>query len=301
MSLQREAPTRRREPKLDDLDLHAEQEVDLRRYWNRITAHWWLPLVGLAIGLVVGLFLAVGGKQVYKAEATLSLGVPLTPTSNNQVPGFQTQPSVVREIVTSEAVIRRAAQAADLRPAQLRGKISTQSVGGARRVAGTQAPLYEISVTGTQRQKTARAANALAAAVVAEVSPYAEAKIAGFEEQLEAQEARIASLDKRIAGFDRALSQASELSPVEQLVLVTQVGNLEERRAATEEAAQETKVLLSLAENFERAQVLEPAVAFETTARSKRTSMLVGGLLGLLLGALAAVIWAPIAARRATR
>ena len=166
MSLQREAPPRRREPKLDDLDLHAEQEVDLRRYWNRITAHWWLPLVGLAVGLIAGLFLAVGGKQVYKAEATLSLGVPLTPTSNNQVPGFQTQPASCERSPqrrrTSAALPSRPTCALRSFAAVFRRRRSA----AASRVAGTQAPLYEISVTGTQRQKTARAANALAAIVV---------------------------------------------------------------------------------------------------------------------------------------
>ncbi len=215
------------------------------------------------------------------------------------MPGFQTHPSVVREIVTSEAALRRAAEQAGLRVGQLRGRVSSAAIGGARRTTSGQAQLTEISVTGTQRQKTARAANALAAIVVEDVSGYTSAKIAGLRGQLEAQQRRITTLDERIASFDQALSEASDLPPLEKLVLQTQLKTYEERRAVTEEAAEETKILLALAENFERAQVIEPAVAFETTARSKRTSMLVGGLLGLLLGALAAVIWAPLAARRA--
>ncbi|MDQ3992444.1 MAG: hypothetical protein M3229_02175 [Actinomycetota bacterium] len=296
MSVQRELPRRRREDL--DLDLDAEQEVDVRRYWSAIATRWWIPLAGLAVGLALGYVLAVGGKQVYRAEATLSLGTPLTPTSNNQIPSFQTHPSVVREIVSSQSALQRAAAKAGLRVDQLRGRVSTQAIGaGARRPATGQAQLTEISVTGGNRRKTAQAANALAAIVIEDVSGYVNAKIAALERELEAQQNRIEALDRRITAFDRAVRQSGDLPPVEQLVLATQLGNLEERRAVAEENEQETTTLLALAENFEKAQVIERAVAFKTTARSKRNSMLVGGLLGLLLGALIALLWEPVARR----
>ncbi|MFN2471675.1 MAG: hypothetical protein ABR583_11955 [Gaiellaceae bacterium] len=292
MSAQRDLPRGRREE--HDIDVGPEQEVDVRRYWDRIAAHWWLPAAGLALGLALGFVLAAGGKQVYKAEATLSLGTPLTPTSNNQVPSFQTHPSVVREIITSEAALRRAARQAGLRVGQLRGKVSTQTIGGARRAPSGQAQLTKISVTGSSRRKTARAANALAAIVVEDVSGYVNAKITGLERELQAQQSRIKSLDRRIATFDRAVRQSTNLPAVEQLVIVTQLGNLEERRAVAEESEAETTTLLALAEEFEKAQIIESAAATKTTARSTRNSMLVGGLLGLLLGALAALLWEPV-------
>ena len=48
--------------RMDDLpDLDAEREVDLRSYWDRIAAHWWLLLVGLAAGLVIGYLISLGG------------------------------------------------------------------------------------------------------------------------------------------------------------------------------------------------------------------------------------------------
>jgi hypothetical protein len=47
--------------------------------------------------------------------------------------------------------------------------------------------------------------------------------------------------------------------------------------------------------------VIQPAAAVKTTARSRRNSMLVGGLIGLILGGLAAVAWDSAAARFAPR
>ncbi len=57
--------------------------------------------------------------------------------------------------------------------------------------------------------------------------------------------------------------------------------------------------LLTLAENVEKAQVVEPAAAVKTTARSGRNAALVGALLGLLLGCAAALLADPFLARRA--
>ena len=70
------------------------------------------------------------------------------------------------------------------------------------------------------------------------------------------------------------------------------------RRAAIQDDLFESGQLLSLAENVESSRIVEPAAASKTTARSSRSSLLVGALIGLLLGAIAALVVDPIAARR---
>jgi len=37
-----------------DPDLDAEREVDLGRYLDALVARWWLPVLGLLIGVVIG-------------------------------------------------------------------------------------------------------------------------------------------------------------------------------------------------------------------------------------------------------
>src|SRR4051794_6091320 len=110
-------------------DLDAEQDVDLHRHWDSITRHWWLPLGGLVLGIVVGYLISLGGAQVYKAKAVVYLGQPLS-QGGVQVQSQATNPSTVKEIVTGESTIRQVARDAGLRPGQLRGHISTQAVAG---------------------------------------------------------------------------------------------------------------------------------------------------------------------------
>ena len=52
-----------------------------------------------------------------------------------------------------------------------------------------------------------------------------------------------------------------------------------------------------LAENVEAPRVVQPAVARKVTAQSRRNSIVVAGILGLLAGLLAALVWDPVAAR----
>ena len=53
----------------DFVDLDEEREVDLRNYWSRLVARWWLPVIGLVAGLIVGYIFTLGGNQVYEATA----------------------------------------------------------------------------------------------------------------------------------------------------------------------------------------------------------------------------------------
>jgi uncharacterized protein involved in exopolysaccharide biosynthesis len=55
-------------------DHDAEQEVDLGRYWNAIVARWWLPVLGLLVGAVIGYLVSLGGGQVWRADSTVYLG-----------------------------------------------------------------------------------------------------------------------------------------------------------------------------------------------------------------------------------
>src|SRR5215211_3143930 len=130
--------------KLKELpELDAERDVDLRRHWETVTANWWLPLAGLAAGIVIGYLISLGGAQVYRAKATVYLGQPLS-QGGVQVQSQSTNPSTVRELVTAESTIQAVAQKAGLRPGQLRGHISTQAVTGNISRLG-QNPLVSIS------------------------------------------------------------------------------------------------------------------------------------------------------------
>lgn len=286
----------------EELDLDAEREVDVRGWWEAVKRRWWLPVLGLALGLAVGYALALGGGEVYRAEATLYLGQPFSPNGGAPVPGLATNPSTVNEIVRSEAVLQRVAERSGMDLGKLRGNVSSRQVSppaGRRVVAGTT-PLIEVAVTGQNARVTARAANLLADEVVADVSPYVDDKIAALEERIAADERELAESERRLDLAQTELNRVlrdSSISTTDRLVLVTNfnatIGSLVERRGLVTQDLLEAKQALSLAENVEQPSVVEEAASRKTTARSVGRSLVVGGLIGLILGLLAAILWEP--------
>ena len=289
----RTPPRARPHPEFD-----VEEEVDLGRYGRTLAARWWLPLAGLILGVLLGYLLAKGSGQVYQAEAVVSLGQPFSPGGDAPVQGLPTNPTTVDTIVHSESALKAAAAASGLRLAKLRASVSSKPISPGRGTARTgQTPLYEISVKGDGPRKAETAANALAQRVVTRVSGYVDDKIDALEDRLRSQNDAVASIDRRIRLQTAAVNTARGLSPLEQLVLISQLDNAEQRRAELIDERSATEQQLSLAEEVEHAQIVERGAAVKTTARSVRNSALVGGLIGLILGALAALVWEPAAAR----
>jgi uncharacterized protein involved in exopolysaccharide biosynthesis len=281
------------------LDLDEEREVDLRSAWQRIVARWWLPVGGLVLGLLAGVLLAVGGGQVWRAETLLALGQPFSPNGGAPVQAFLTNPRAVSEIIRSESALRAAARAGDLRVGQLRGNVSSQQVGATGAAArATGAALVTIEVEGDAPRKVERAADSLAETVIARTSAqYVDTKIETFEAQLDSIQDQLNSLAPRITAAEEAVDDPS-LSGIDKLVVVGQLDNAQQRRGQLLEQQTTVQQQLALAENVEKAQVINPAAASQVTARSARNSALVGGLIGLLLGAIAALLAEPILARR---
>jgi uncharacterized protein involved in exopolysaccharide biosynthesis len=266
-----------------------EEEIDLAAWASAIAARWWLLLVGLVAGLALGWVLSVGAGEVYRAQALLYLGEPLTPSGGAQVQGLATNPSTVREITRSEAVVQRVARTVGLTPAELRRGTSVQAASGNVARVG-QTPLVNVSVKGGPRRKVAQAANELARAVVQRVSPYVDAKIATLKVQIASAGDEISSLDARIDAAT-AVADDRSLSATERLVALTNAGVLEQRRAIAVQTRADRQALLALAEQVEKPRVVEPAAAREVTARSRRNSLVVGGAIGLLIGLGAALLW----------
>jgi hypothetical protein len=163
----------------------------------------------------------------------------------------------------------------------------------------------EISVKGSGKRRVELAAAALADRVTERVSVYVTEKVALLEEQVEKGEVQLAEVNERIrlAQEHQAAVIADQSIPVDQRLLVTAnlnsvITTADARRAAIQDDLFESGQLLNLAESVESSRIVEPAAASKTTARSSRSSLLVGALIGLIVGAIAALVVDPIAARR---
>jgi hypothetical protein len=266
-----------------NVDLDAEQEVDLGRYWGAIVARWWLPVLGLVAGALIGYVISLGGKEVWKASSTVYLGASYSPVGGVFLQGPQANPATASTIARAESSIDAAAAQASMRASDLRGHVSTQAIStgaGATTVRTTGNPLVRITVQSSTRRRAQAAANALATIVVDRLAPYADRKIETLKQRIVDDQAEIDALRRGSSASD-ALGKA---------VLAIQVGDVLDDQL-------QAKQLLIQAEEIERPHLLTRAAAAKATARSRRNSVVVAAFLGLVLGLIAAVVWEPLMRR----
>lgn len=273
-----------------------EQEVDFGRYRSLLAARWWLPVGGLVAGVIVGLALATVGGSVWKASALISLGQPFSPTGGSPVASFATNPRAVSEIIRSESALKEAARASGMRLGNLRGHVSSGQVGGGTGAAAARSvTLLQLNVQGPKPGKVEAAANTLAQIVVEDTTAsYVGTKIRTLEDQLKSLQDRINIQQQTVTQY-QAATENRGLAPLDRLALVSQLNGAAQLLGQLKDEQVTAQQQLALARNVESATIVRKAAAVKTTARSARTSMLVAGLLGLLLGGLAAVLWDSLA------
>ncbi len=280
-------PLRRVPPPADDLD--ADREVDFGRYARRIAGKWWLLLIGLLIGGALGYLYGQTGGSTYQAQATIFLGQPLS-LELTPIQALSSDPSGVAAIARSQAVVNEVSDQVGIPARKLRRNISA-SVLGERNRQTTNVALIGVTVRGTDPDKAEQAANLLAEKVITSTSTYADAKIETLQERLDAQQAQLDAVDARIDDVSSRIEQAEGSSPTDQLLLANLLETLQAQRADLTERMFTTQEFLEAAQEVERGKVVTPAAASKVDARSGRTSTVVGAFIGLILAALAALLW----------
>jgi hypothetical protein len=260
-------------------DPEAEQEVDFARYVRLLAVRWWLLAAGLVVGAVIGYLISLGGSQVYSATATVYLGQPYSPTGGSAVITPQTNPSAVGTAVQSQAVQNTVANLCHTKAGAFEKGISTQSVatGASTKGSGSAiSPLVKVSVQSKKGKVAACAANQLAAEVVKKLSVYPAAKIKNLEDHLAFDNQDIKTIQAAIAN--------PSISDTNKLILQTTLRSDQLDKTTNSQ-------LLLLAKNVESPYVYTPAASHKVTARSRRNTVVIAALIGLILGAIAALLW----------
>jgi hypothetical protein len=268
--------------------LDAEREIDLARWRRALTALCWLPAAGLVLGVIVGFLFTVGGTTSYKATVLISLGQPVSP-GGVLIASYATNPRAISEITSSASAQDQAAHEVGIHPGVLRGKVSVGVVGVATGVgAAKTAPLIALSVQGKISKKT-EDANALARIVVADTTaPYVGTKIATYESVLQTAKKQLASINLRLSALQTAIAK-SHLDPA-QPTGAREPGR--QRRAAAGEPPRsggDHAAAARLRQQRRERQDCSAAASVLASAHSRRTSLVIGALIGLILGGIAAI------------
>jgi uncharacterized protein involved in exopolysaccharide biosynthesis len=269
-------------------DPEAEQEVDFAKYVRLLGVRWWLLAAGVVAGAVIGYLVSLGGTQVYSATATVYLGQPYSPTGGSAVNNPQTNPSAVATEIQSQAVQNAVANHCKTKASAFDKGISTQAIAtGASAKTGAQInPLVKISVQAKKGKVAACAANALAQAAITNLGTYAAQKIANLK-------AHIAFDNQDIKAIQAATANTS-ISDTDKLILQTQLRGDQLDKTTNQQ-------LLLLATGVERPRLWTHAASHKITARSRRNTVAIAALIGLILGAIAALLWDSVVPRLAPR
>jgi capsular polysaccharide biosynthesis protein len=269
-------------------DPEAEQEVDFAKYVRLLGVRWWLLAAGVVAGAVIGYLVSLGGSQVYSATATVYLGQPYSPTGGSVVNNPQTNPSAVATEVQSQAVQNAVANRCKTKASAFGKGISTQAIAtGASAKTGAQInPLVKISVQAKKGKVAACAANALAQEAVKNLGTYATQKIANLK-------AHIAFDNEDIKTIQSAIANPS-ISDTNKLILQTTLRSDQLDKTTNQQ-------LLLLATGVESPRLWTHAASHKITARSRRNTVVIAALIGLILGALAALLWDSVVPRLVPR
>ena len=269
----------------------AEREVDLARWRRAVVALWWLPVAGLVLGAIVGAIYSVRGGTNYKPTALISLGQPTSP-GGALVPSYGTNPRAVSQIVSGAKFQEQAANYADMRPAALHGHVSVGTVGSAGAGATRTQPLISLTVTGSHGKNVALAANKLADIVVQHTTAsYVQEKIKTFNTTLANVKRQLNRITADLNGYNAALAEArrKNLDPLQRLPIIGLADNAATRQGNLIAQQETLQQQLVFAKQVESAKVVEPAGALKSSAHSKSTSLVIGALIGLIIGAIVAI------------
>ena len=207
---------------------------------------------------------------------------------------IQRSPPTVTQIVKALALTAQVAAEVGIDADELREGISTRVVRRPGERAG-EGDLMEIIVRGPWPKGSEDAANRLAEAAVSQLSTYADSKIVDLGSQLQGEEAELAVVDAQITELESSLASVDD--EAERLRLETLLGLREEQRSELIEDRVATELGLAVARDIERGQVVTAAATRKVDPRDRSTSMIVGGLIGLIAGLIGALGWSAMIRR----
>ncbi len=270
----------------------AEREIDLVALGRAVLKLWWIVAIGVVVGAIVGALYSVRGGSLYEATARIAPGQAFNPSGSSPVLTYLTSQAAINEIATSATTLEEAAAAAGMPLARLRGHVSTSAVnqGTGTPTASRNAVLVDINVRLNNKKRAEDVANAVAKIVQrTTTSRYVRKSIGIYGSRIDSFQTRLASLQQRVDVLNKALKEPG-LSLDERLLLTIQLDQAQATLGQTIDSLSTAQQQQILAQDVEQTQLIQGATAAKTSARSRRSSIVVGAIIGFLVGLGAALI-----------
>jgi capsular polysaccharide biosynthesis protein len=267
------------------VDPGVEREIDLGALKDAVLARWWIAVVGLVVGVAIGAAYTLSFGTTWAASAIIAPGQSFSPNGNTVVLGYLSSHQAIDALAKSETTLAAVSAKTGVPLDKLEGKgnILTKTIDPESRT-------FSIVVTLKNRQQAEDAANAIADYIKnATTPPYVAQSIRVYGVRLANYAVRLKTLAERIKALNLALAKSQNLSPLDRLVLVSELDAAQASQGSTLVSQTNTEQALALAQYVSRTQVIQKATSEQSVGRSRRSPVVTGGLIGLLIGALVAI------------
>ena len=265
------------------VDPGVEREIDLGALKDAVLARWWIAVVGLVVGVAIGAAYTLSFGTTWAASAIIAPGQAFSPNGNTVVLSYLSSKRAIDTLANSETTLAEVSAKTGVPVDKLEGNILTKTIDPGSRT-------FSITVTLKKRQQAEDAANAIADSIKdATTPPYVAQSIRIYGVRLANYAVRLKTLTERIKALNVALAKSRNLSPLDRLVLVSELDAAQASQGSTLVSQTNTEQALALAQYISRTQVIQRATSEQSVGRSRRSPVVTGGLIGLLIGALVAI------------
>ncbi len=251
-----------------------EAEIDLLQALSALRRQAPLVAVCVLLGLVLGYAAAGAGTQVFKVRTVVYVA---------QTNGLA-QPAALTAMAHAPAVLAPIAHQTHLPLRTLETSIAAAPLGGTPSAAATgpTTPFFQITLTGRRRQAMLSASRLLALAMLDRTEGYQRAQIASITAQLRDITGELATLKRR---SELAARLRTYGDPV---VKLTALGIIQDAESLVTRQAIDLRLKLAQLSQAQQSRITSTTASL-VSARTRTTSALVGGTIGLILGLLLAL------------
>ena len=284
----------------------------MTEYFRRAMRRWYVIVLSVVAAVALVFLHGVSGATKQSAAtASVYLGQPFTPGGASVLTSTPlSNPQISIQYVTAPQQIAKAAAAAGIDNRSLRKHVSVLSSSPAGSGAAGKAstgggpPTISINVEGPwTRAKVQAATNSLAHSLIDYANRYTTMKTDLISGRVATEKAELKVLQEvqRRAHANLAAIDASNAAPLDKVAASSPfVSNLS---AAADQIGTLTlnltndQVALVAAKDIESSQFISQAAAHQVSAATRRSSLIIAAMVGLIVGVGLALAWEALSSR----
>ena len=283
--------------------------IDVGSWFSTLARDWWVIVGLIVLGIVVGAVVTLAQPEEYTATASVYIG-QTTDATGNPMAGLNSNAKAAVQLLASQVVLKEAAERTgmDISASRLRRETTVETPSSTIKTTTSVVNIVVISVTDTDAERAAAAANALSEVLLERLESGVDEKIAVLEKQLaENQEAYAASLARSVEAQEALAdiakgggSAADTAAAAATWVALTQAAATQQESLS--KSIQQTQLLLLSARQNEQPRMLHEAAVPDSPSGPQMTmNVAVGALAGLVIGVIVVFARRGLAERRAAR